>query len=367
MEMKPKARLIAFYLPQYHPIPENDLWWGRGFTEWTNVASAKPLFPGHDQPRLPGELGFYDLRLPEVRQAQADLARTHGVEGFCYWHYWMGAGNLLLQRPFEEVLRSGQPNFPFCLGWANHSWTRTWFGAQQDVLMRQEYPGQDDHRRHFDYILPALLDPRYMRVDGKPLFYLFRPNDIPQVDRFIDLWRKLAQAAGLDDFYLVGQGAGHKALLELGYDASCYCRPVQITRARPKSRLARGLQRVLNPLRERVRQARKRPQVYEYSQAAPYFLKPGALELHEHPCVTPGWDNTPRMGAQGLVLDHATPEMFRQHVRQAFQQVCDKPPEQRLLFLKSWNEWAEGCILEPDARNGRAFLETLRSELTQTS
>ncbi len=243
MEPKPKARVIAFYLPQYHPIPENDEWWGKGFTEWTNVTQAKPLFRGHYQPRLPADLGFYDLRLPESRQAQADMAQEYGIEGFCYWHYWMGGGKLLLQRPFEEVLRSGEPDFPFCVSWANHPWTGTWFGAQDRVLTTQEYPGEEDHRRHFDYLLPALSDRRYMRVDGKPIVAIHRPKDIPQARQFIDLWRKLAQAAGLKDLYFIGGNLSQEELNVLGFDASTYSRHNQVRHARSNNLWQRRINR----------------------------------------------------------------------------------------------------------------------------
>src|SRR5262245_37746673 len=172
--------VIAFYLPQFHPIPENNEWWGPGFTEWTNVARARRMFPGHYQPRIPGELGFYDLRLSEAREAQAALAAEYGMTAFCYWHYWFGGGRRLLQRPFEEVLRSGRPDFPFCLGWANQSWSGSWYGAPERILIEQTYPGEKDHRAHFDAVLPAFMDPRYFRVDGRPLFYVFDPAGLSE-------------------------------------------------------------------------------------------------------------------------------------------------------------------------------------------
>src|SRR5215468_1528989 len=173
------VRVIAFYLPQYHPIPENDAWWGKGFTEWTNVAKARPLFPGHHQPIVPADLGFYDLRLPETREAQARLARAYGIEAFCYYHYWF-AGRRILERPFNEVLASGQPDFPFCLGWANQTWTGIWHGASNRVLIQQTYGGETDARLHFEAVLQAMLDPRYLRVDGRPVFFLHQPQELPE-------------------------------------------------------------------------------------------------------------------------------------------------------------------------------------------
>ena len=174
-----KARAVAFYLPQFFPIPENDQWWGPGFTEWTNTAKARPLFRGHVQPTLPADLGFYDLRVAETRQAQSDLARDYGVEAFVYWHYWFGEGDRILERPFREVLESGAPEVSFCLAWANQSWTGIWHDAGDKVLKHQRYPGPEDDQRHFDAILPAFRDERYLRVDGKPVFYVFRPEELP--------------------------------------------------------------------------------------------------------------------------------------------------------------------------------------------
>ena len=183
-----KPRLIAFYLPQFHPIPENDLWWGKGFTEWTNVAKAKPVFRGHYQPQFPADLGFYDLRLPEVREAQADLAREHEIHGFCYYHYWFN-GRRLLQRPFEEVLATGKPNFPFCLCWANENWTRVWDGRDRQVLLTQNYNDADD-RAHLQALASAFADPRYLRVDNKPLFLVYRAHRLPEPKRTTDVWRE---------------------------------------------------------------------------------------------------------------------------------------------------------------------------------
>ncbi|MHB8498177.1 MAG: glycoside hydrolase family 99-like domain-containing protein, partial [Acidimicrobiales bacterium] len=193
--------VLAHYLPQFHPIPENDAWWGPGFTEWTNVVKARPLFRGHVQPHAPSVLGYYDLRLPEVREAQAELARLHGVTGFCYWHYWF-AGRQLLERPFSEVLATGSPDFPFCLAWANQSWSGVWHGAPDRILIEQTYPGPDDDVRHFDLLRRAFEDPRYVTLSGQPVLFVYKPADLPEPARFVERWQKMAHDAGFGGLYL---------------------------------------------------------------------------------------------------------------------------------------------------------------------
>lgn len=200
-----KARLLALYLPQFHPIPENDLWWGKGFTEWTNVGKARRYFRNHYQPRVPADLGYYDLRVAETRQAQADMAREYGVEGFVYWHYWFGNGKRLLERPFNEVLASGEPDFPFALAWANESWRGFAHGiTNRNMLIEQLYGGVEDYTAHFRAVLPAFRDHRYITVDGKPLFMIYKPLADPEVKVFIATWRELAEKNGLPGIYFVG-------------------------------------------------------------------------------------------------------------------------------------------------------------------
>ncbi|WP_082326023.1 glycoside hydrolase family 99-like domain-containing protein [Synechococcus sp. GFB01] len=194
-------RAICLYLPQFHPIAENDKWWGAGFTEWRNVTRAKPLFPGHYQPHHPADLGYYDLRLAEVRQHQADLARQYGIDGFCYYHYWF-TGKQLLERPVSEILRTGQPDFPFCLCWANENWTRRWDGQDQEVLIGQQYSPADD-QNHIQALLPYFHDPRYIRIHNKPLFLVYRSSELPDPRATTALWRDQAQANGLEGLYLV--------------------------------------------------------------------------------------------------------------------------------------------------------------------
>lgn len=353
-----RARAIAFYLPQYFPIPENDQWWGPGFTEWTNTARARRLFPGHQQPTLPADLGFYDLRVPETRQAQSDLAQQYGIEAFAYWHYWFGAGDRILERPFREVLESGHPDVKFCLAWANQTWTGAWHAAHDKVLKQQTYPGADDDRLHFDSVLPAFLDERYLRVNGCPVFYVFRPEELPDAAAFVERWQSMARVAGLDGLYLVAEASdllgkgpryGTAAAVADGFDSSVYMRlPVDVNRA--------------STFRMRVaRKSLRGPEIWPYSDkiVADYPRNP-----HVQPCVYPNWDNTPRAGRRGLAVTGATPEGFRRNVVDAVALLGGRPTEERLLWVKSWNEWAEGNHLEPDLREGHGWLEALRDGLT---
>jgi len=358
-EIEPAVRAIAYYLPQFHPTPENDEWWGPGFTEWVNVARARPLFPGHSQPHLPGELGFYDLRLPETRAAQAALARDHGVHGFCYWHYWFGDGRTMLDRPLREVLSSGKPDFPFCVGWANHSWAGVWQGAPKRLLIEQTYPGPDDDRRHFDSLVAIFHDPRYIRVDDKPLLVVHRPEDIPDPQRFVERWQDLAREAGLAGLFLVGRSGGTWGPTRACFDAAV----VDQTTPPWRNRLAldpgahRHLDWILSSM---SRRARLTPVIYSYRHWARYMpelLHDGQLSF---PTVLPNWDNTPRTGRKGTVFVGATPELFGQQVRRARELVEDRAEQHRIVFVSSWNEWAEGNYLEPDREFGRRRLEAFR-------
>jgi len=353
-----KARIIAFYLPQFHPIPENDAWWGKGFTEWTNAAKAKPLFRGHYQPHVPADLGFYDLRVPEVRAAQAVLAREYGVEGFCYYYYWF-AGKRLLERPFNEVLSSGEPDFPFCLCWANATWTGVWHGEPDRVLIEQTYPGTEDYEAHFSELLRAFKDPRYMRLDGRPLYVVHRPLDIPDVRSVMVQFRAMAERAGLKGLHLIGVTPQKVWEPEhYGFDALVIQRMPALNGSVP-------WRYPITKLRTKL--ANKRLTVVRYKDHVRRLITPHASKAQYYPCLLPNWDNTPRSGMNGLVFEGSTPDLFKQHVRDALLHVRSKPPEHRFVFLKSWNEWAEGNHLEPDLRFGRGFLEVLRGELMESS
>lgn len=375
------VRVIAFYLPQFHPIAENDEWWGRGFTEWTNVAKATPQFKGHIQPKIPADLGFYDLRLPESRRAQADLAREYGIEGFCYWHYWFGNGKQLLQRPFEEVLNSGEPDFPFCLGWANHSWSnKTWNKNktfQSDTLfMEQSYGDEEDYRAHFEYVLKAFRDSRYITVDDKPLFYIHDPLRFDGVERFIELWRGWAEEVGLPGIYFVGhvesvgvlsKGITHdymddaadnyKKGLALGFDA-INSNGMRRGEMNAVGKIGVFKNRVLNHLVDS-----SKLELYDYKGVMEGMYTAEDSWENVFPTVIPRWDRTPRRGRGADVFIGETPELFEETMNRVIDIIGGKEPEHRIVFLRAWNEWGEGNYMEPDLQWGRGFLEALKSSL----
>lgn len=364
-EERPAARVLAFYLPQFHPIPENDKWWGKGFTEWTNVGKAKKLFPGHYQPRVPADLGYYDLRVPETRQAQADLARQYGIEGFVYWHYWFGNGKRLLERPFNEVLASGKPDFPFALAWANESWEGFWHGLKdRNLLIEQQYPGEEDYIAHFKSILPALKDPRYITCDGRSVFFVFKPFQLPDVRMFIELWRKLACENGLKGIYFVAitydwfdrkRGEEeYRKLKQFGFDAI----NVNNMFAPAEGWWRTAIRNVFHVKLKLI------PHLIPYTPGIAATPWDGQEDVI--PTVVAGWDHTPRTGKEGCVFVNFTPERFQRDVEGVISRITGKPIERRFLLVKSWNEWAEGNYLEPDLRYGHGLLQALRNAICVT-
>ena len=355
-----QARLIAFYLPQYHPIPENDRWWGKGFTEWTNVAKARPAFRGHEQPHIPADLGFYDLRLPEAREAQAGLARQYGIEAFCYYHYWFH-GRRLLHQPFDEVLASGRPDFPFCLCWANESWTRAWDGRSGEVLIEQSYSEEDD-RAHIRWLARAFDDPRYLRVDDKPLFLVYRAARLPDPLRTTTLWREEARTLGIGELFLCRVESfrqEHTDPQEIGFDAAIEFQPEwsNLPPALRRPKLLRGAAKL-----GLWRSGYVRHRIYDYRQVVERMLRKPAPSYQRFRTVCPRWDNSPRRLRDAAIFRNSTPELYERWLRGVLAQANALPPEQRLIFINAWNEWGEGNHLEPCQRWGRAYLQaTLRA------
>lgn len=360
MTFKMTPKVIAFYLPQYHPTPDNDRWWGKGFTEWTNVAKAKPLFKGHEQPKIPADLGFYDLRLPQTRQAQADLAKEYGIDGFCYYHYWFGDGTQQLQLPFEEVLRNGEPDFPFMLCWANETWSaRLWNkdGTKENrkILAEQTYP-EGDIQTHFAYLMPAFKDNRYIRIDGRPALMIYNPLDLPNLKEYMAAWQVEARKHGLEGIYFIGHlfrditSEKIEFLLNNGFDAVNTCRlfDVWLKQRTPVKRIKSVFNRFVKDM----------PGMMDYSEIITHFVQDEESNDRVLPTMVPNWDHTPRSGVNGTVLVGASPDAFRKHAAEIMQ--CAASKTHPVAFLKSWNEWGEGNYMEPDLTYGHQYLEAFR-------
>lgn len=356
-----RPRIIALYLPQYHPFPENDEWWGKGFTEWRSVVRAKPLFKGHYQPKIPADLGFYDLRLPIVREQQAELAREAGVEGFCYWHYWFGDGKQLMADIFNDVLKSGSPQFPFCLGWANHSWyAKNWntkdSGIVDKLLMEQKFPGDEDVRKHYEYVLKAFKDPRYIKIGNKPFFMIYISDNIP--DNFISSWNKWAIDDGFDGIFFVGNVNAKKSAAE--YVSKGFSAVI-------KNRIQAQIDK--NSIRKRITASTlwglvkayifKYPKhIYKYEDCInDYIDKEDDLREDVIPCLIPNFDHSPRSNQYGYIVDGSTPTLFEKYAEKVLSLVKEK--ENKIIILRSWNEWGEGNYMEPDLRWGKGYIESL--------
>jgi lipopolysaccharide biosynthesis protein len=365
-------RAIAFHLPQFHPIPENDEWWGKGFTEWANVVQATPRLPGHYQPHLPADLGFYDLRLPEARAAQAELAVAYGIYGFCYFHYWFH-GRQLLERPVNEILRSGEPDFPFCLCWANESWSRRWDGSEDELLIDQRY-GPEDDLAHFRALLPFFQDPRYIRVDDRPFFAVYRASQLPDPKRTTDLWRNEAQRAGLKDLFLIRVESHDKFgdPRPIGFDAALQFEPYwgalwrwQVVRRKWWHRHKLGTGEAV--FRENV--------IYEYKDLVRRALEEAPREYPRIPSVCPGWDNSPRRKKGAVIFLNSTPHLYEHWLAEVVRRQRGRMGSDgnsgsefdSLVFINAWNEWAEGNHLEPDQKWGRAYLEATKRALGATA
>jgi lipopolysaccharide biosynthesis protein len=346
-------RLIAFYLPQYHPIPENDRWWGKGFTEWTNVSKAQPLFRGHYQPHLPADLGFYDLRLDEVREEQSELARHYGIYGFCYYYYWF-QGRRLLERPLNEICRTKRPDFPFCVCWANEPWTRNWDGKPSEILLQQVHTRESDERFILD-LLPILKDERYIRIDGRPLLLVYRTELFPDIAGTVLAWRDVADRHGVDLFLCRLESFSACDPAAIHFDAACEFPPNFVgvnPEAAPRLEFhAEGPGAFAG-------------KIYDYEKLARLLRHRPDAHYKRFLGATPSWDNTPRSGARATVFINSSPDRFRQMLTTAVRKTSDRfRGDEQIVFINAWNEWAEGCHLEPDQRYGHAFLEACKTAL----
>jgi lipopolysaccharide biosynthesis protein len=348
------TRAIAFYLPQYHPVPENNAWWGNGFTEWAHLARARPFFREHEQPQIPSELGFYDLRLPEVRAQQAALARQHGLHGFCYYYYWFN-GRRILERPLVEVMRSGEPDFPFCICWANENWTRRWDGAEHEILLEQIHTDASDAEFIRD-VIPILKDPRYITVDGAPLILVYRAAIMENPPRATDVWRREARAAGFKDLHLCAvQSFGLTDPRPLGFDAAVEFPPHGIE-----------IPEITHDMKERDPLFQGR--VYDYREAVAQALTKSHPPYRRYRSVMTSWDNTPRRGVYGHVYAFSSPFDYEVWLRGVVAQAdATLPIGERFVFINAWNEWGEGAHLEPDQRHGSSYLQATARALRQRS
>lgn len=356
--MKNKIRLIASYLPQFYPTKENDEWWHKGFTEWTNVGKADRLFEGHYQPRVPKDLGYYDLRLSEVRKEQAEMAKEYGIEGFCYWHYWFGNGERVLTRVFDEVVASKEPHFPFCLAWANETWSGRWHGAENRILMEQLYPGKEDMIDHFNTLLEAFKDERYIKVNNKLFFMIYKPDQLEGTELFIETWNALARENGLEGFYFVAQIMDEHQkdmYISRGYSAVNVIAHYNIQKVL-SNRISNNIKKLFK---------RESFNVYEYKEAMKYFVGKEDYKIDSIPTILPNWDHSPRSGTRAFILHDSKPEYFRSHVKEVFNVIKSKSNEERIAIIKSWNEWGEGNYLEPDLKYGHEYLEVIKEELEE--
>ena len=369
-DINKKVQVLAYYLPQYHSTPHNDEWWGKGFTEWTNVAKAKKLFPGHYQPHVPADLGFYNLMNdPEVREKQVVLAKEAGVTGFCYYHYWFDADHLELEKPFEQVVETGKPEFPFCLCWANVSWYSKFWNKDNKVtskklLVEQKYLGEEDNRKHFEYLLRAFKDPRYIRIDGRLLFIIYSPMKFKGFEQFSKLWNNLAQQNGLKGFYFVGFTADFSAQYDrikaMGYDAVNDCRLYNVFfNGGSHSVFRKGWNRV-------IRTITRLPNIVSYKRAIRFLVAVEDKKEDVYPTLIPNWDHSPRSGNNSSMFTNSSPELFYEHAKEVFDMVKDKPEENKIVFLKSWNEWGEGNYMEPDLKFGKGYIEALNRALRES-
>ena len=358
MEAVPKKdftdiRMIAFYLTQFHPIPENDKWWGKGFTEWTNVTKAEPNYPGHYMPQLPTELGFYDLRVRETRHQQIALAKEYGIGGFCYYYYWF-SGKRLLEKPLDDMLADKKSDMPFCLCWANENWTRRWDASENEILIAQHYRKNDD-LEFIKSLVPFMRDERYITLNGKPVLLVYRPQHLPDAKKSAEIWRKHCRKIG------IGEIAIYCCFTHRNwtYDQFDFDGGVEFP---PHNTVHRNLRPYMKVASDCM------SYVFDLPDVAELYLARDYSQMNGFRGVFPSWDNTPRLGKRSTMGLNGTPGNYEFWLSEALRKTAlDYPGEERLLFINAWNEWAEGCHLEPCRKYGRKYLEaTLRAKLGES-
>lgn len=353
-----KIRTIAFHLPQFYPTPENDQWWGKGFTEWTNVTKAKPLFKNHYQPHLPADMGFYDLRLKQSRLDQANMANEYGIDGFCYYHYWFN-GKRLLNEPVDRIVKEKEPNFPFMLCWANENWTRRWDGLDQEVLIEQQYAEADDEN-HIKWLCENRFnDERYIKVNGAPVFSIYKAGLLPNLNETINTWKKIVKSYGFPDLYLMGvnsSGSGYVDLQKMDFNAILEFQPdwtyLQKTDfwSLVKYKFNLGVGKSI---------------IFDYQDLVNRMLARPKPTQKQYPCVTPNWDNSARKKKFAFITKNSTPQKFYKWFKEVLTSFKPFSEEENFVFINAWNEWAEGNHLEPDQKWGKSYLEATKKALDE--
>ena len=365
-----KPKILAYYLPQFYPTEFNDKWYGKGFTEWTNVGRAKPIFKGHNQPRVPTELGYYDMRLPETAEKQAELATEAGVSGFAYWHYWFGNGRVQLEMPYQRLLKTGKPDFPFCLAWANESWYKKMWDANETkkLICEQTYPGDEDIEAHFNYCLPAFRDHRYLTYKGRPIFIIYKPYDCPDVAHFIEKWNTMIRESGVaDGFYFIAtiyKTDQTDDMLEKGFDAvtyEAYSKFISKIFYEDQNVIKRMKRVINNKIIMRFFQPTKK---LHYKDLLNIIWR-NNFDSREDvlPILIPNFDHSPRSGKRNFIIVDDQPKNWKMQLDIVFNGIEKK--ENKLVMLRAWNEWGEGNYMEPDLKYGRGYIEVLRDALNK--
>ncbi len=352
---------IAIYLPQFHPIPENDAWWGKGFTEWTNVTKARPRFKGHYQPHLPTDLGFYDLRLNEIMVEQARMAKEAGIYGFCFYHYWFN-GKRLLNLPLDKMIESKTPDFPFMICWANENWSRRWDGSENDILMQQTYSHEDD-MEHIRFLIDKFFkDERYIKVDGKPFFAVYRPALFPDMNKTIEIWNTEVKKHGFPGIYIGYMQSFNmkKDPEEMGFDAAIEFQP-DFSQVHAMTKPSK-FQRLLKKMAIKENNGNTNT-IVNYGRFVNEVIKQSPPSYKRFPCVMPGWDNSARKKT-AMIMHESTPEMYEKWLSETIDKFKPYSPQENFVFINAWNEWAEGNHLEPDMKWGNAYLEATKRAIT---
>ncbi|MGD6856665.1 glycosyltransferase WbsX family protein [Bacillus infantis] len=368
-------KIISFYLPQFHAIPENDKWWGEGFTEWENLKSAEPLFEGHNQPRIPKNNYYYNLLDDEVKEWQINLAKDNGVYGFCFYHYWFD-GHKLLEKPLEQFLQNKELDMPFCLCWANEPWTKAWVSKSDEILIDQSYGDSVNWKKHFEYLLPFLKDDRYIKNDGKPLLVVYRPNQIECLNEMLDYWQELAIESGLPGIEFAYQQIDLD--LQENSDTSRFSYNIEfepVYALEDANKKGQNFTRFLKAVDNTIYSIFKtklsdtlvrKVRTYDYDRLWQAILERKPKDKKSVPGVFVDWDNTPRRKEKGRVFVGGSPEKFEKYLTQQIKRTRDVYKKD-MIFLTAWNEWSEGCYLEPDERYGDAYLKSIKNALVTTN